>query len=239
MGDAEHTREEALKQELEATREYLFKLQEKLNQQGKEKEFFSSLDDKVQGLPCLLKRTRIDEILLVKPFIRQKTAIEDIQDCLYIIQELEAKEREFDWTRHYFFEPLQMTNQIRGTRRAPAYFLFKKIANEFNASPRKLSLVQIEALLFRMTCLPNDYCNALKAMDQNKLALSQVWPDLKIDDACRMYAESLLNRLDQYNRLSKDERNLLVLRAVYCNDNREAFLKKLSDSTISGLVRLR
>lgn len=266
MGDTEQSPEEALKRELEMTRGFLTQREQELVERGNQlrelqqqlegaasrirdaetkaatyAQFQSTLDQKLQHEPGLLKRTRAEELLLVKPYIQPGSAIDDFHNGLAILQTMGANEREFDWTRHYFFEPLKVLDKKRQLRKIPgrSYLLFGKIAQEFAKGQQGLALVQVEALLYRLMRVPSDYRKALTLLRERNLALSQIWPELHTDEAYAMYGDSLLRRLTQFNDLTSDERAVLHLRTRSSFDNREEFRKALAAGSIPHAERLR
>jgi len=275
MGDPEQTSEEALRRELEMVREFLTQREQEIiakmheveemkalltqrdeRIRGYEKnsasveQFLGTLDERVQREPGMLKRMRVEELLLIKPFIQPDTAHADFQDSIYILQAMEYRDREFDWARHYFFEPLRqidgnrklkrMLNRISDSRKpvTPGYMLYKRIAQEC-AKDQGLSLLQVETLLHRMVRFPSEYRNALQLMHQRNLPLSQLWPELHTEDAYRMYADALLHRLKQFSELSKEECAILQLRTRYSFDNRTNFWSALESGGIPNAERIR
>jgi hypothetical protein len=206
----------------------------------------ASIDDLLQRKPTLLKRVRTEELLLVKPFIRPQSAQKDFQNGLYILQELNAQGREFDWARHYFFEPLHQLEDIRklhtrdsaGKLVSPRQMLYTRFAQEFSRKPRALSLVQAEALLHRMMRRPLEYQDALRLMHQRGLALSQVWPTLGTEEASALYGDMLLHRLRQYTGLSKEEQTILQLRTESCFDDHDTFKGILASGKIPNSERI-
>jgi hypothetical protein len=187
--------------------------------------------------------------MLIKPFIRGKTAFTDFCDGLQFLQVLAKNDREFDWACHYVFEPLKQLDNVPelagiGSRRkgrfVPSYELFKRISRETSdigagkAAAQPIPLARVESLLYRMVRVPNDYVDACRVIHSQRLPLRNAWTMLHPEVSCQSFGDMLLHRLRQFDGLTPSEKTTLDLRARYSFDNREHFLNALQEKQIPG-----
>jgi len=183
---------------------------------------FGTLDERLREQARAFKKTRDDEVLLLKPYIRPKSALKDLENGITLLSVMNAHDREYDWVRHYFFEPLNRLNVQKGF--APAgHLMYKRMYDELREPQPAFSLAHIEALLYRMMRLPQEYAPAFAMLRAKPLALREIGPKLYQDAANRMYAEEIRTGLKKFVSLSDGERIALRLRWLYAGDDAKKF----------------
>ncbi len=219
--------------------------QDKENAEASSRVAFDTLqklvDPKIYNLPGFQKRARVDELALIKPFIRKKSALSDLTNAAHVLRMLGNYGREFDWTCHYFFEPIHRAAAVGGVS-TPQYVLFKSIAHEvmkdMAQEDHSFSLPHVEALLYRIARFPKEYNRAFKLLEQKGMTLGKIWPELRSEDANQLYRDELRRRLNMYNSLKPEQRAILALRTHYALDDRILFDKMLAAEAIPNAKRV-